>query len=166
MWRRLRFVLHCSREQTRESRAESTVKYILAQIKEDFRGACKGNRPFQEAVNLFLVLAEFLLQRTGNWFLGTVGWHSHWNFTGWLHQNYKNMQILCLYLWLFIEHGGQGISFYGSSEGCCRFDRTFQMYHFLLRGRVHLCPTFLTLVPPSFSLSSLLYLLLPEQRCI
>lgn len=80
MWRSLRFVLHCSREQTRESRAESTVKCILAQIREDLRGACKGNRPLQEAVNLILVLAELLLQRTGRWSLGTAGRHSHWDF--------------------------------------------------------------------------------------
>ena len=123
-------------------------------IKEGFRGACKGNRPFQEAVNLFLVLAEFLLQRTGDWFLGMVGWYSHWDFRQqWLLTDCIRITKICKFSAFIFDYslnmGTRMSPFFTGllSDACCRFDRTFQMCHFLWRGRVYLCSTFPTWYP-------------------
>ena len=139
-------------------------------IKEGFRGACKGNRPFQEAVNLFLVLAEFLLQRTGDWFLGMVGWYSHWDFRQqWLLTDCIRITKICKFSAFIFD--------YSLNMGT-RMSPFLQAFWVMLAAVLtglskcvisygeeeFICAPLFLLGTPSFSLSSVLYLSPPGAQ--
>lgn len=121
MWKRLRFVLHYSREQTHESLAKSTVKYTLAQNIGGFQRFLKEEQAIsggsESVLDAGWVSAEERGLAIAFWVpRGDTATEIFDSISGcwfWLHQNYKNMRIGWLYLWVFwfLERGAGASTF-------------------------------------------------------